>query len=368
MDLAIDKTVDNDEPVDGDEITYTLTLVNNGPGDATGVIVVDELPIGLNYLSHTPVDETYDPNSGEWEVGSLNNGSNVFLNIIAEVASEESVTVIQNEASVSANQIDSEDVNNTAFVNIVIQKMDLEVSKVVDNEFPLEGEQVTFTITVSNNGPAIATGVIVEDALQTGLVYVSQESSVGFYMPIQGRWYLEEDLFSDEVETLRITVEIAEGTNGEEIPNEATAVGDQVDSNSANNTDSQSITVQNSPPIINSGDTTVSDSPINAIGSESTTFEVLFSDSNQPDVSVFTITFSIRYPDNVTSEDLVSGGDGDNGLTITDEGGGNYTASYSWNPPANQDVGLYDLQSEVNDGSDSAIDGFAANQDELEIQ
>jgi hypothetical protein len=59
--------------------------------------------------------------------------------------------------------------------------------------------------------------------------------------------------------------------------------------------------------------------------------------------------------------------DGGGGLTITDNGSGSYTASYTYNPDDAQTLGLYDLYFEVTDGSTPAIDNYDKNLDELEI-
>ena len=53
-DLALDKTVDDPTPSEGDTITYTVTLTNNGPDTATGVQVTDLLPAGVTYVSEFP--------------------------------------------------------------------------------------------------------------------------------------------------------------------------------------------------------------------------------------------------------------------------------------------------------------------------
>ena len=51
-DLNVSKTVDNSTPNVGDIVTYTLSVINNGPSDATGVAIMDALPAGVTYSSH----------------------------------------------------------------------------------------------------------------------------------------------------------------------------------------------------------------------------------------------------------------------------------------------------------------------------
>ena len=40
--------------VAGQPLTYTLTVTNNGPSNATGVTVTDPLPAALSFVSATP--------------------------------------------------------------------------------------------------------------------------------------------------------------------------------------------------------------------------------------------------------------------------------------------------------------------------
>ncbi|RME20438.1 MAG: hypothetical protein D6800_13165, partial [Candidatus Zixiibacteriota bacterium] len=75
-----------------------------------------------------------------------------------------------------------------------------------------------------------------------------------------------------------------------------------------------------------------------------------------------------RKPDDVTEIILAdNAADGTSGVTISDDGGGVYTASVQWDPPDVQDTGLYDLYFHVSDGIDTAYDGFSNNLDELHV-
>src|SRR4029453_8367588 len=67
--LAIDKTVSDDTPNVGDQITFTVTLTNSGPDDATGVQVTDQLPAGLRFVTATPSQGTHNSGTGGWGVG-----------------------------------------------------------------------------------------------------------------------------------------------------------------------------------------------------------------------------------------------------------------------------------------------------------
>ena len=73
-DLSLTKTVDNSSPNIGDNIIFTITAINNGPSNATGVVVNDLLPAGLTYVSDNG-GGTYNSATGNWTIGNLNSGA-----------------------------------------------------------------------------------------------------------------------------------------------------------------------------------------------------------------------------------------------------------------------------------------------------
>lgn len=88
-DLSLVKMVDNDMPLVSETVVFTLTVTNEGPDDATGVIVSDELPIGLGFVASAG-GGTYDPQTGLWTIGALPAGDSISLDIMAtaDVAGE----------------------------------------------------------------------------------------------------------------------------------------------------------------------------------------------------------------------------------------------------------------------------------------
>jgi len=70
-DLRLTKTVDNSSPILGQNVTFTITLTNDGIDGATNVLVRDQLPAGLTYVSDNPSQGTYDDMMGVWNVGNL---------------------------------------------------------------------------------------------------------------------------------------------------------------------------------------------------------------------------------------------------------------------------------------------------------
>ncbi len=99
-DLALSMQISNANPVLGDHIEITLELANDGPDEATGVIVTDELPDGLLFINATASVGTYDNTTGAWNVGTLSSGGTATLLIEAETTAEVTLT---NRAQVLAS-------------------------------------------------------------------------------------------------------------------------------------------------------------------------------------------------------------------------------------------------------------------------
>ncbi len=179
----------------GEQTTFTISVVNQGPDDATGVEVTDTLPAGLTYVSDN-AGGAYDSTTGVWTIGDLAVGASVSMEFVVTVDQAGSFT---NEAEVTAaNEEDSDSVPgdgegddwDDAVVVATVQPpaiIDLELTKDVDPAQVQVGEQTTFTISVVNQGPDDATGVEVTDTLPAGLTYVSDNAG-GAYDSTTGVW------------------------------------------------------------------------------------------------------------------------------------------------------------------------------------
>lgn len=182
-DLSIAKSVDNSNPLPGDTITYTVTISNAGPSDASGVIVNEDLPAGLTLISATASQGSVA--LPVWSVGTIANGGRAVLTVVARYSGPGQVT---NTASITASDQPDPTPNAPARVTVPSQIADLALSKTVSNLAPNVGSNVTYTITVSNAGPDAATGVIVSEVIPTGLALISTAPSQGSYDAVNGEW------------------------------------------------------------------------------------------------------------------------------------------------------------------------------------
>ena len=240
-DIAVTKIVNNSTPQVGSNVTFTIVAINNGPLNATGVTVNDLLPTGLTYVSHTVSAGSYTPGTGVWSIGALSSGASRTMTITA-TATSAAIPSRTNTAVVSANEPDSNTSNNTASATVNPLYADLSVVKTVNNSTQTVGQNVVFTILASNLGPSNATGVVMNDLLPAGLVYVSHTASAGTYNAGTGVWSIGS-LANGASRTLTITATVT-AAGLPQVTNTATITGNEYDPRLTNNTSVVPVTPQ----------------------------------------------------------------------------------------------------------------------------
>ncbi len=246
------KTVSNSVPNEGDTITYAVRIRNLGPDDATGVVVNDLLPGGVTYVSHSTLNGSYDPGSGNWTIGPLAYGGLGVLSITATVDAGTGGSTITNTATITAyDQTDPDLGNNSISVDIFVQAgmatADIGLTKTVDNPTPAEGETVTFTITLTNYGPDTATGIEVYDPMPPGLTLTGQGVTLGGYSSATNIWSIAS-LGPGGSGTLTLQADPDPGTGGAILTNDAMLTAmNEFDPAPGNNSASADVMVQGPP-------------------------------------------------------------------------------------------------------------------------
>ncbi len=246
IDLAIDKTGSPDPVTPGQRLTYTLTVTNAGPSDATGVQVIDTLPSGVVFVSATSSQGTVNGSGSTVTaaLGNLADGGQATITVLADVAAAASGTLV-NAATVSGTETETNLNNNTDQVSTTVQpRIDLAIIKADSPDPVVAGGSLTYTLSVVNNGPSTATGVTVTDTLPTGLTYQSATTTQGT-VNRSGNTVTASvgQLASGATATVTILVTVDAATLGT-ITNVATVTGNETETNTANNQDDEPTLVQ----------------------------------------------------------------------------------------------------------------------------
>jgi len=112
IDPALTKSVDPALAAVGDQVTFTITVLNNGNVPADGVVVTDPLPSNLEYVSATSVDAAtlsprgtitlIPPRTVQVNIGTLDVTDVIIITVLAQVNSQGQPPV-QNLATLVAN-------------------------------------------------------------------------------------------------------------------------------------------------------------------------------------------------------------------------------------------------------------------------
>ncbi|GMN12160.1 hypothetical protein MTsPCn9_34030 [Croceitalea sp. MTPC9] len=242
VDVSVTKTADTNTPNIGGNISFTVTVTNDGPSDATTVVVTDLLASGYEFVSAIPSVGTYEPLNGSWTVGNLPDGTFETIVIQATVLPNGIYTNTAELTDLNEDDIDSLPANNddteddqATIEPTPVLVSDLDLVKTVDNATPLVGDEVEFTIDITNNGPSDTSGVIVQDLLPNGYTYISNTATAGNYNQNTGAWQLNGSLSDGTTETLKIKATVNPTgvyTNSAEITNSDNLDPDSVPGNS----------------------------------------------------------------------------------------------------------------------------------------
>jgi virginiamycin B lyase len=172
-DLALSGTAPMSATV-GTNLTYTLTVTNDGTGNATGVTLLDTLPPGVTFVSATG---GATPNTrGQLSqlsltIGNLAAGANSTVNIVVTPTMP---GMLSNRASAYSDQTDPTPADDSVVLStsVLSATADVALSGIVP-AVVIGTTNVTFTLTVTSDGAAQATGVTLTDMLDPGLTFVS---------------------------------------------------------------------------------------------------------------------------------------------------------------------------------------------------
>ncbi len=180
VDLVVGLTAAPNPTIVTSNITYTISVTNAGPSTATGIVATNLLPAGLTFVSAGASQGTTSNNAGTvyFNLGTLAKDGVATATVTAATSQVGPVT---NTVAAFANEVEANPGNNgaTLISTVASESADLAIG-MADSPDPLFiGNNLTYTITVTNLGPATAGDVIVTDTLPGGVSLVSVNPAAG---------------------------------------------------------------------------------------------------------------------------------------------------------------------------------------------
>jgi uncharacterized repeat protein (TIGR01451 family) len=163
-DLSVTKTGTPSPVVAGGTVTFNLDILNKGPSNAEGVLLVDAVPANILRPEYsTDGGIMWLPWVSPMTLGTLTPGAgqNIQIRGVVDAAATGAIT---NTAVVTGSTPDPNNENNTSETEIPIQSnADISVVKTAGADKVMVGDLLTYTLTISNAGPSYAENVVLSD-------------------------------------------------------------------------------------------------------------------------------------------------------------------------------------------------------------
>ena len=184
-DLSVQK-FGNSSPIPaGQPTSYDILYRNNGPSLARAIILNDVLPLGFEPLGVTIVDGDLTPRactlrSGDpalvasvtCELGDLAPGAGGHIVLSVRTRFDLPAGTRTNMVTIGSATYDPLSRNNNASYDTnLVPRVDLSITKTSEPAKVTAGEQVKYTLLVTNHGPSTALEVLANDTFTQGLSY-----------------------------------------------------------------------------------------------------------------------------------------------------------------------------------------------------
>ena len=223
VDIELEISVDNLLYNQYEHVVYTLTVSNMGSETATGVDVHAGLPNGMVYSDDETDKGEYRLYYERWEVGTLEPGEEATLELtLFTLVEDVDITNFVQVIATDQEDVDSTPNNDTnqtpdeddeAAITIVpasnggtgtgMGDADLSLAMTVDNNEYEQYGYTTFILTLMNDGPDDATGILVSVPLPEGFKYSDHDAGTGEYSLWRKEWSVPT-LASGESTTLEL--------------------------------------------------------------------------------------------------------------------------------------------------------------------
>lgn len=254
--LAVTKTNGVSTLVPGTTTSYTITVTNNGSATLNSLTLTDSVPADLLTPGFSPSSGSYNSNTGAWTGLTLGTGQSVILIVTGTVNPSATGTLV-NTVTVSSALPDPDLTNNTASdTDTLTPEANLGITKTDGKTTISPGENIVYTLTITNSGPSSVSSVKVIDTVPSSILNPVFTPSVGSYDVATGTWS-GFNLMNGQSIVLTMSGTINPSTTDAQVENTATIVlpngvtdTDTTNNSSTDTTSISAIPVSSAPEIL----------------------------------------------------------------------------------------------------------------------
>jgi len=197
--LSLTKTADKDTAFVGDTIVYTLSVNNDGDGDASGVVITDHIPAYTTFIDGSISPGGYYDiysNAVIWNVGGLaaNSSDNLNFSVAINSDTRDSTEIVNFGFIDEPYNIISDTAVTVALIDTTQYEPDIAIDKSVSLDSAHVQDVLRYTLRVSNNGDGIGYGIEITDSIPryTVLQNISAAGNGTYDLNINGvRWTVD---------------------------------------------------------------------------------------------------------------------------------------------------------------------------------
>ena len=319
------------------DVAFVIMIQNAGPTAATNVSFSDTLPGNMTFVSMTqnngpafncsPLPAVGSGGTVTCTAASMDANTSASFTLVAHIPPDSSGNEYQNTVTVISATPDPNEENNTGTTLLRVASSDISILKTGPGT-ATAGNNISWILTIGNNGPDVALNATFNDQLPSGTTFVSLVHNNGpvaseCTTPSVGENGLVScsyaGLAASTTSQYTLTAKIG---NAVSITNTATASSDSTDTNSENNSSSVTTAVTQSADL----SVTKTDSPDPVLASSNITYTLTVNNAGPSNAQ--TVSFTDAIPPDTTFVALnQTGGPTFNCLTPPAGGTGNVTCS-----------------------------------------
>ncbi len=221
-DVSTTKSADKKVYLPNETITYTIAVANNGPATAKAPRVADTPPPQIENLQFSVDGGPASPWTGATTLPDLSNGKTAVIKITGKIKRGAS-GLLPNSATTMTPTLNKDGKDNITTGKTVDDPIngdprvgdntELVTVKTADKASYLPGDAITYTITVTNNGPYAAKAPRITDAVPAQIDSPAFSVDGGAASPWTGSVTLV-DMPVGKTSIIKITGKVLEGASG----------------------------------------------------------------------------------------------------------------------------------------------------------